>query len=79
MSALSLGSPALGGAAAQEQHEQAQQQHSKSVVSREALARALRALAGRLEMGTDTERQRHKYRHIQTPTNADRRRQTETD
>ena len=35
----------------QEQQEQAEQQHSKSVVSREALARALRALAGRFEKG----------------------------
>ena len=36
---------------AAEQQEQAEQQHSKSVVSREALARALRALAGRFEKG----------------------------
>ena len=49
--ALSVGSPVLAGAATQEQHKQAEQQHSKSVVSREALARALRALAGRLRKG----------------------------
>ena len=49
--ALSVGSPVLAGAATEEQQEQAEQQHSKSVVSRDALARALRALAGRFEKG----------------------------
>ena len=49
--ALSVGSPVLAGAATQEQQEQAEKQHNKSVVSREALARALRALAGRFEKG----------------------------